>query len=356
MIENAINPVQLDVIYNRLEKKPVTFLYEDFLKVFDDTFVETEDDFFLDQNKGRFNAYITPGIHVWEGSISISTPRKLIVTTIRPAVQMIFCTKGSITYHLNDTVNKVDKAHHNVLFLPAGDMMMEWHPSESTNLVIISLSADFFTRLMTSNSGILQQFQKAMTSSDAGWLAKKNMNIYQQSIFILQKFANTRPATSHKRLFVEAKVIELLGHQLDQFEEMQEKGNSYSLKAVEIEKMYMVRSIILNNLSHHYSLIELAHLVGTNECYLKDHFKKVFGTTVYGFTQKAKMEKAKELILIGGKKISEVAKTTGFKYTSHFTSSFKKHFGVLPNKIKLLFLIGLQEFECLSVMFCESGF
>jgi AraC-like DNA-binding protein len=198
-------------------------------------------------------------------------------------------------------------------------------------------------------------FRQLLESKTIGWLSKKNLNIYQQSIFILQNFIGSRPATTNKRLFVEAKVIELVGYQLDQYEEMLEKGKAYSLKATEIEKMYMVRSIILSNLAKHYSLIELAHQVGTNECYLKDHFKKVFGTTVYGFTQKAKMEKARELILAGGKKISEIAKTTGFKYTSHFTSSFKKHFGVLPNKIKVLFMLGMQEFECLSVFLCECG-
>ena len=181
------------------------------------------------------------------------------------------------------------------------------------------------------------------------------MNINQQCLFILQHLAGNQQESAHKRLFIEAKMLELLAYQLEQFHEMKTKGTSYTLKSAEVEKMYLVKSIILENLSKHQSLVQLAHLVGTNECYLKDHFKKVFGTTVYAFTQRAKMEKARELILAGGKKISDVAKTTGYKYTSHFTSSFKKHFGVLPNKIKLIVILFHQELECLSMVTYEMA-
>jgi AraC-like DNA-binding protein len=325
------------------------------MKNHEGSFRETTQEFRIDKNSGKSTTYNTSDLHIWNGNIAVKSAARIKVTTLKPAIQMIFCSNGNLTVHIEGITNRLNKSHHNLLFIPAGEMTLELHPDENTHLVIITLSESFFCRLMSPNENTLSNFRQVLSKQAGGWLSKRNMSIYQESIFILQNFISTSHTKSHKKLLVEAKVIELLYHQLDQFEEMQQNGKSFSLKPAEIEKMYQVRTIILNNLSRHYSLIELAHQVGTNECYLKDHFKKVFGTTVYGFTQKAKMEKAKELILAGGKKISEIAKTTGFKYTSHFTSSFKKYFGLLPNKIKLLFMIGLQEFECLTVFVYEYG-
>ncbi|HTF29115.1 MAG TPA: AraC family transcriptional regulator [Flavitalea sp.] len=355
MNNKELSTLQVDNIFRKHENDAEAFFYKDFMKVHEGFFSETSQDFQIDKNCGKFTAFTTPDMHVWQGNMQVRTVSRLEITTLKPAIQMIFCTNGNLTVHIEGQINRLTQSHHNLLFLPAGEVTLELHPDENTRLIIISLSETFFGRLMPPNESTLSNFRQILIKQAGGWLAKRNMNIYQESIFILQNFISTNHSKSHKKLLVEAKVIELLYHQLDQFQEIQQNGKSHSLKPEEIEKMYLARTIILNNLSTHYSLIELAHLVGTNECYLKDHFKKVFGTTVYGFTQKAKMEKAKELILAGGKKISEIAKTTGFKYTSHFTSSFKKYFGLLPNKIKLLFMLFTEEFECLTVFLYECG-
>ncbi|RYY16681.1 MAG: AraC family transcriptional regulator, partial [Chitinophagaceae bacterium] len=294
------------------------------------------------------------GLHIWDGNIEIKTACDISLKTIKPAFQIIFCTDGMIGYHSGKQINNLEKSHHNLLFTPPGELRLEWHVAKKTHLVIITLSEEYFLRLVPMN-GELSEMHELINTNCPCWLSSSNMNINQQSLFILLHLATNQGEKIHKRLFIEAKVLELLAYQLEQFQEMKIKGTSYTLKPGEVEKMYMVRSIILNNLSKHHSLLQLAHQVGTNECYLKDHFKKVFGTTVYAFTQRAKMEKARELILAGGKKISDVAKTTGYKYTSHFTSSFKKHFGVLPNKIKLLVILFHQELECLSVVMYEMS-
>src|SRR5690606_36936688 len=77
----------------------------------------------------------------------------------------------------------------------------------------------------------------------------------------------------------------------------------------------------------------LAHAVGTNEATLKKHFKAVYGTTVFGYLTARRMELAKALLLSKELKVAAVAQEVGYKYASHFTTAFRKHFGVLPNKL-----------------------
>lgn len=45
------------------------------------------------------------------------------------------------------------------------------------------------------------------------------------------------------------------------------------------------------------------------------------------------------MLLEGNHKIADVAITSGYKHATHFSSAFKKYFGYLPNKIKMIWLI-----------------
>ncbi|HTE26304.1 helix-turn-helix domain-containing protein [Flavitalea sp.] len=343
------------IVTSEKRQKETSNFFHDFTAISNQKSGQKKGDFFVGSNRGEYTVFSAPGIHIWDGNIEITSTHKLFLQTVKPVFQLIFCAEGTIGYQSGFVKNTLEKSHHNLLYTPPGEIRFEWHIAKRTHLVIVTLSEEYFIRLVPINDGELSEMRQLINTNSAGWLAKLNMNINQQCLFILQHLSGKQSESAHKRLFIEAKVLELLAYQLEQFHEMKTKGEAYTLKSTEVEKMYLVRAIILENLSTHHSLVQLAHMVGTNECYLKDHFKKVFGTTVYAFTQRAKMEKARELILAGGKKISDVAKTTGYKYTSHFTSSFKKHFGVLPNKIKLIVILFHQELECISMVMYEMA-
>jgi AraC-like DNA-binding protein len=329
--------------------------FHDFTGISNQQSYERRGNFLVGTDCGYFQMFGAQGLHIWDGNIEITSNRKITLQTAKAAFQMIFCLEGKIGHHHGTENNNLEKSHHNLFYGPAGETRLDWQVTKCTRLVVISLSEEFFLRMIHINDGELSEMRQRVKNHSPCWLSKHNMHINQHCLLILQHLAGGRSESSQRRLFIEAKVLELLGYQLEQFQQMQINGHSNMLKAAEVEKMYLARSIILENLSKHYSLVQLAHQVGTNECYLKDHFKKVFGTTVYAFTQQAKMDKARELILAGGKKISEIAKSTGYKYTSHFTSSFKKHFGVLPNKIKLLMFLFQEELECVTMVMYEMA-
>jgi AraC-like DNA-binding protein len=347
-IENHILPAEK-------RSKEVSNFFHDFIATSNQQSYQKRGDFSIGTDQGHYTVFSSPGVHIWDGNIEITSAHKISLQTAKSAFQLIFCVEGKIDYHHGAEKNNLEKSHHNLFHAPAGESRIEWQVAKRTRLVVVTLSEEYFLRMVPINDGELSEMRQRVKNKRPCWLSKHNMHINQHCLLILQHLAGNRSESAHKRLFIEAKVLELLGYQLEQYQEMKTSGQSYTLKSAEVEKMYLVRSIILENLSKHYSLVQLAHQVGTNECYLKDHFKKVFGTTVYAFTQKAKMEKARELILAGGKKISDIAKTTGYKYTSHFTSSFKKHFGVLPNKIKLLMFLFHQELDCVAMVMYEMA-
>jgi AraC-like DNA-binding protein len=82
------------------------------------------------------------------------------------------------------------------------------------------------------------------------------------------------------------------------------------------------------------SLHQLALMVGTNECTLKNGFKKLFGVTVFGYLFGYRMEMARHYLLDTDKTIQEIAELAGYEYHSHFTTAFKRKFCMSPQEYR----------------------
>ncbi len=127
------------------------------------------------------------------------------------------------------------------------------------------------------------------------------------------------------------------------------------LKSLELDRVAAVKRIIDERFKENLTIGRLAREVGTNEQYLKRHFKIAFGSTVYQYILRRRMECAKEYLSHPNSyKVGEVAELTGYKYATHFTKTFKKYFGMKPaasNKLKtfadkfLIVNISLEAFE-----------
>ncbi|MNY63971.1 Regulatory protein PchR [compost metagenome] len=70
-----------------------------------------------------------------------------------------------------------------------------------------------------------------------------------------------------------------------------------------------------------------------NEFKLRNGFKQHFGTTIYNYITRIRMEEAKRLILNENKNMYEVSTIVGFKHQASFTHAFKKYYGLLPSEI-----------------------
>ncbi len=135
-----------------------------------------------------------------------------------------------------------------------------------------------------------------------------------------------------KRIYLEAKITELLLLQLEQFFSTKDSISTVSKRNE--EKIHAVRDYIVANLSKNCTLTDLAHQVGTNEFTLKKGFKELFGTTVFNFWNDLKMEEAKKLLISGELNVNEVSERMGYKNPRHFSTAFKRKYNIIPSKIR----------------------
>lgn len=141
-----------------------------------------------------------------------------------------------------------------------------------------------------------------------------------------------------KNIFLQSKALELLLFSSDQFiqnDPDERYGCRFLTQMEDRNKIEKARSILLEQLDAPITIRELARRVAMNECYLKKGFKAMFGTTIYDYFQKERMEKAKGMLYEKGLSVSEVAIMMGYSCISHFSTAFKKHTGLKPCELLL---------------------
>lgn len=81
------------------------------------------------------------------------------------------------------------------------------------------------------------------------------------------------------------------------------------------------------------SIEEIAHYTGRSLATFKRDFKKISELTPEKWLIKKRLERAYELMNTGGKKVVDVYAEVGFRNPSHFSTAFKREFGVSPTAV-----------------------
>lgn len=256
--------------------------------------------------------------------------------------QMAFVLKGTVNWSTlgsRKPFATIQQQQHNLVLINPRQSCLQFSPDEYTEVIYINLGADFLFRYLPAEHPCYPLFADSMQKKKAALFAVQNMHITPEINAILSSLENSAHTGFSERLFLKSKIIELLALQFSQFELLAQNTRAHLLKKDIYDKMNEAREILIGSSERQLSLRKLAHMVGTNEFNLKKQFKVAFGTTVFGYLNQYKMERAKAMLIAGDVKIAEVSDKMGYKHATHFTSAFKKYFGYVPNKIKMLFLL-----------------
>lgn len=130
-----------------------------------------------------------------------------------------------------------------------------------------------------------------------------------------------------QKLFLKAKVFELLAMQIENYKNVDINNLKVSKT---LKKLYKVKQLIKNNLQDSFTIKQLSIEIALNEHILKKEFKRVFGYSINEFSVNEKMNKAKDLLKSPQLPIYQIAEDIGYKNATHFTTAFKRHFGDTP--------------------------
>ncbi|TAJ12581.1 AraC family transcriptional regulator [Marinilabiliaceae bacterium JC017] len=162
---------------------------------------------------------------------------------------------------------------------------------------------------------------------------ERNLTTTLEMKMVLEQIKNASDMGTLAPFYLETKIQELLALQIQQISRIdypkRKCFNHYE------QQLNEARNIIENQYQNPPTIAQLAQQVGMSETLLKANFKICFNTTIYGYILRYRMHIAKKYLTDSSITISEIAYKSGYEHPSHFTSAFKRHFGISPKELRL---------------------
>lgn len=300
--------------------------------------LETTADFRYKGINSRVHRIYCPGIIVSLITGSLEENLVHILESDFPYLQMHFeLTASGVVYQPTSKASistEVYSGTHSLLFYPSLRGKLSYLKKPMSDSVEIELSLDFLRRIFNNDLEILQDFGKNIEKNLPAIMGSRSFPITAEMRQILGQLKECTYQGMLKRLFVEAKVVELLTLQISQISAVYPVRKA--LKKQDIDKLNEVKDLLENSIHTSYSIEELARLAGINRTKLQHGFKELFGTTIFGFITDRRLEEARRRIQESGGEtsIAEIASLTGYKNPQHFTAAFKRKYGYLPREVR----------------------
>lgn len=106
--------------------------------------------------------------------------------------------------------------------------------------------------------------------------------------------------------------------------------------ARELAMFERARDILSTDFAGSLTIPGLARTLGTNSTKLKSGFKFLYGTTIFNFRNRHRMDRAMYLLVSEKLPISVIAQMVGFRHQASFTTAFRAHFGFPPKHARKL--------------------
>ncbi len=144
-----------------------------------------------------------------------------------------------------------------------------------------------------------------------------------------------------QHLYLESKAIELMSLYFDHLLSDRlpvgqgSQPPAACLKADEADRIFDARDILLAQVANPPTLLDLAHQIGLNDRKLKQGFRQVFGTTVFSYLHRYRMQQAQQLLLMPSATVASVAQTVGYRNPEAFSVAFRRAFEIGPKAYQI---------------------
>lgn len=290
--------------------------------------------------KGETYQFDSDGFKIWHYVASENFDGDVVLPIVENYIFMCFSLRQRANLSWDNGKDfSFNKSEQNIFYLPnSKNSVFSVEKGKDTELFIVLLEADvFFNYFPINNTELFMRFkQKVAQKEEPIGMTDFNFPVHLEMKRVINSMIYSERRDECKHLYFKAKIIELLSIQLEQVisNNSQVKSDTKKLKKEEFKRVEHIKMLLERSPEDSYTLLGLARLVGTNDATLKKHFKMAFDTTVFNYLNRCRMEKAHSILETHEFKVAHVAEEVGFKYASHFSASFKKHYGYSPAELK----------------------
>ena len=293
--------------------------------------INNEDCGYYDLREKSFN-----GIYISHWESQFNKHLKLADAVSNPVLSMHFTLEGEVMTSFKNAHSFSCKKGQSNIFSAAEGVLGHINFSKNNRFKGLGIALDeTYLQKLTNNYPHL--FTHLYDQYLGGKLLCQHKNFTQTSTnqnLVITQMNNANMMGNCCDLYLESKVLELLSLQLHEVQNNKYNSKKRCRCSRDIDKIHEAKAILIANSDNPPTILELSKRVGINDHKLKNGFKEVFNQTVYGYLFDYKMNMARQLILDTDKTIFEVAIACGYGYASHFTTAFKRKYGVSPKEFR----------------------
>lgn len=245
-------------------------------------------------------------------------------------IQFHFCLKGHSRFHFNEGGYNLPVSVENSLLL--------YNTQKALPMDVVLMPDSWLLSVVMT----IGKFH-ALFSSEASYIpflteANKEKKYYAQEVVspaiavVLSQLMNYNLHPSIKKLYVKAKVYELISLYFNRTEQADLEQCPYLADDENIQKIKKAKEIMISRMAEPPTLQELSTEIGLSLKKLKEGFRQIYGDSVYGFLLEYKMDYARKMLEAGKHNVNEVGLKVGYSAASHFIAAFKKKYGTTPKK------------------------
>lgn len=282
----------------------------------------------------KFRSWLFPDIHVMNLHWQVDRDVSIVEESRADTVNINFQMSGQMNTRFTGIAREVGmKPHqHNLIFSPEGSFRNTVRAGEQVEMFHVSLRKKYFSELIGCDDRWSERAQESLLKDRpfAGMDSNAPMTPYMQKLIgDIKQCGQSGPM---QRLMLQSKVLELVALHLGQLQ----AGTSRApgLTMAEIGRLNELKAFLDVHFLEDFSLPQLSRLCLLNEFKLKKGFKDLFGTTVFAYLRKLRMDFAVNLLLDSSKSIDHISDMLGYEHSQHFSTAFKRYHGSPPSSFR----------------------
>jgi len=243
-------------------------------------------------------------------------------------IQFYFCTKGSLTFNFNNGIYKIN-LHENKSFLfyyPTLDIPLSLNINAERKVYIIVLSIQKLHELFAE-----YKIQNDLISSMNKEKFYIERDIFPALKIVLNQIEQMKLSPQFQNLFLIGKLYELFTLYFSEIENENEHC-PFLNDEKESKQIKEIKDYLVADYKNPPTIKQLCEKFSISEYHLKEGFKEIYGTTIYGYLLDKKLEYALHKLEEKKQKVKDISFEIGYENPSHFISAFKKKYGVTPKQ------------------------
>lgn len=280
-----------------------------------------------------FTEFQDENYSIWHSEYQIIEDTRLIMQCPSDStIGLAFILKRNLRYEHALGTGVAKRNHYNLSYLSEVHCEYVFKKGDYSTFGI-QFTQEYLQQLHKDNFPLLTEFINRINQGVSARISDRHLSATSEMLEIINQLLQFRYEGSLPKLYIKAKVVDLLRLSLENVSR-KESDKKSAISASELKLMESVRDCILSRLDNPGTLTEIAHRAGLNEFRLKSSFKKAFGKSVIAFVLEERLNRARTMILETDLPMKTIAHRAGYKSLSNFTTAFGKLFGYSPGTLR----------------------